>query len=773
MKISRNWLQTYFKDPLPETSKIAEELTMHSFEIEGVEKAGSDEVLDVKVLPNRAHDCLSHYGIAKEVSTILDIPLTRKPFLKEPSLLPKIEELKITVESTKVPRFALALVRNVSVGPSPEWLKERLDALGQKSINNIVDATNYVMFDLGQPLHAFDLDKLGGKKANFVVRESSEGEKVTTLDGKEHMLPEEVILITEGKRILGVAGVKGGKEAEIETGTKNIVLEAANFNAESIRKSSKLLRLRTDASQRFENNIARELPGYALRAVVELILDIAKGELIGFNDHYPEKLHPYKAGVSLEEVNSLLGTDLQDEDMEKIISRLHFPFERIIPETVIREYAKKTLGRPYKNPSSMRRDAPELFSCSSLVSYLYAQAGIWMPSISVDKYVYGDMVGKNELKFGDLVFSNTGNGKIYTKTVEYMAGTDVPEGVDHVAMWLGDGKIVHASGSQGQVVDEDLNVYAAKAPIVGFRRIVEQLDEPRYVVTVPFERLDIRIKEDLIEEIGRVYGLVNVPSKFEGGEAKLEINKNFYYTEKIRQILKGWGFSEVSTYAMVNGEGLEIANPIAQDKAFMRENLSVGLGNALQSNVLNKALLGLDQVKIFEIGTVWPKGKEMISIGLAVEKIKKHKTVADYMEELEKVLGVSTGLDFQKAEYEAETSIESFISTLSNSPAYESFETSAEWYKAPSQYPFVLRDVAVFVPENVQNATVDELIKKEAGLLLVRTTLFDEFKKEGKVSYAFRLVFQSQEKTLSDSEVNEIMQKVTNTLNSQEGFQVR
>src|SRR3989344_3893237 len=188
MKISREWLQTFFEKPMPEAQALADALTFHAFEIESIE----NDVLDVKVTPNRGHDCLSHRGIAKELSAILHLKLVPYPYgIKDTTLEPKTDALKVSVENAQLcPRFSAAVIKGVKVGPSPEWLRTALESIGQKSINSIVDATNYVMFNIGQPLHAFDASKLKMEngKLKIVVRNAKEVEKMMGLDDKEYKL---------------------------------------------------------------------------------------------------------------------------------------------------------------------------------------------------------------------------------------------------------------------------------------------------------------------------------------------------------------------------------------------------------------------------------------------------------------------------------------------------------------------------------------------------------------------------------------------------------
>jgi len=160
MKISRNWLQTFFVAPMPDAQALADALTFHAFEIEGVEW----DILDVKVTPNRGHDCLSHRGIAKEISAILNMPMKSDPLRESISLAPLCTDISVHIGNGELcRRYIAGYIRGVKVGPSPDWLRENLEAIGQKSINNIVDTANFVMFNLGQPLHAFDASKLASK----------------------------------------------------------------------------------------------------------------------------------------------------------------------------------------------------------------------------------------------------------------------------------------------------------------------------------------------------------------------------------------------------------------------------------------------------------------------------------------------------------------------------------------------------------------------------------------------------------------------------------
>lgn len=195
----------------------------------------------------------------------------------------------------------------------------------------------------------------------------------------------------------------------------------------------------------------------------------------------------YKIGLSTEEF----------EKIKDKITKDRFEYKKVKVEDALRDVIPECMGAAYKNPSRMREDAPKAFSCSSLISYLYVQAGVWMPSLSIDKYVFGIPISREDLKFGDLVFSNTGNGKIRFETVEYLPGTKVPEGVDHVGMYVGDNKILHATKRYGMVAAETLDDFSDTSKIVGYRRVAD-IGEERFVVIIPDDRKDLRTKESLI-----------------------------------------------------------------------------------------------------------------------------------------------------------------------------------------------------------------------------------------------------------------------------------
>ena len=640
MLVSRNWLQKYFDTPLPFGNELAEYFNAHAFEVEGVEEKGDDTIIDLDILPNRTSDALCQRGIARDLATILSLKMKSDPLRETLPAWDKPEKFTVTIENEELcPRYMAGVVRGVEVGPSPKWLTNALESIGQKSINNIVDATNYVMFNLGQPIHAFDLSLLeqdSDGNRNITIRLAREGEQITTLTDYDYTLKATHQLIVDGisDEPLALAGIKGGKRAEVTDKTVDIVIEVANFHPTNVRRTSKDIKLQTDASLRFQHEPDVLLPAFAMRDVIALIEEVAKGKLLGVVDDFTPPVENDPIDVTLPEINSTLGLKLSKEEVEHILLRFEWEF-------------------------------------------------------SYDK------------------------------------------------------------------------------------------NKDEFAVTGPWERTDIHIKEDVIEEIGRMYGYSNIESNLpKMSEESTRINKNQYVTEIIQDFLVGKGYSEILSYAIQETGEVELANHFASDKAFMRMNLTQGMMQALDKNAHNAPLLGLTDVKLFEVGTVFTKKDEKLHLCVGMRPLSRKQSKADT--ELEKDLKdlfSELGAEFKikiidgVAEFELDTFIER-LDAPEEYKVHHKWDTDAR-FEQWSAYPFVLRDIAVWVPKGVSNEEIFSIIKSEATDLLVRYDLFDEFEKDDRVSYAWHMVFQSKERTLTDEEVGTIMENITTKLNSTEGWEVR
>ena len=281
----------------------------------------SDWVLDVDITPNRP-DCASVIGIAREIAAVTGKILRRpEPEIEETG--PDIKDLtSITInDATGCPRYAAGIIQDVILGPSPFWMRYRLYLSGIRSINNIVDVTNYVMLEMGQPLHAFDYNRL--KENRIVVRRAREGEAFSTLDGEAHALNSEMLMICDGERAVAVAGIMGGLNSEIFAGTRHVLLESAFFDPVTIRKGSKRLGLSTEASYRFERGADIEGVTTALKRAVSLISDLAGGKIAsGFIDNYPKPYSSPDINLRVDRTNRILGTTISLDDMAGYLKAL-------------------------------------------------------------------------------------------------------------------------------------------------------------------------------------------------------------------------------------------------------------------------------------------------------------------------------------------------------------------------------------------------------------------------------------------------------------------
>lgn len=637
MKISYNWLQSFFKKKLPVPEKLADLLTMHSFETELNGKVNSDYLLNVDVLPNRAHDCLSYWGIAREIAVILKYPFELTDYskkIKENSKEKASEFVKIDIkENDLCPRYTARVINNVKVGASPQWIQEYLKISGLRPINNIVDISNYVMLETGQPLHAFDANKLKSTSdiKKIIVRRAKKGEKINTLDNEKYDLDENILVIADGKSPVCIAGIKGGKGPEIDEQTKLIILEAANFSPQIIRQASKQLKLQTDASWRFEQGIDPNLTKQAIDRVACLIQEIAGGQILqDVVDVYSNKVKPKEIKLDIEYVKRLLGISISVKDVSDILKRLGFKLQ--------------------------------------------------------------------------------------------------------------------ATNSTFRVI-------------------------------VPTVRIDICIPEDLIEEIGRIYGFEKIPSKLPSAVLiPSKRNENLIYQNKVKEILANLGFSEAYNYSFVsNKEEIELLNPISQEQKYLRSNLSVNLLKNIKDNKKY-----FKEVRLFEIGNVFQKDKNKV-----IEK--KRLGAVLFPSDFYCLKGIIETLlnklritdiwydESSKKNIRAEVKVGNDLLGWLTDDIFElDFEklvelaTEERIYSLPSKYPAVVRDVALLVDRGTKIVEVLNLINTIGGPLVCDVDLFDMYEgeniPENKKSLAFHIIYQANDHTLTDKEVNIIQGKIINEL---------
>jgi phenylalanyl-tRNA synthetase beta chain len=328
MKVLLSWLRE-FVDARESADEIARVMSHRGFAVEGIERIGDDSVVDFEVTGNRP-DCMSVLGMAREIATAFDLPLKVTADSNADSGLSAVARsakaepgITITLENPDLCPYYAGGLLDVTVGPSPDWMQARLKAGGVRPISNIVDVTNYVLLELGQPMHAFDAARLARNEIR--VRTARAGERLKTLDGQDRALTGDMLMIADGERPVGVAGVMGGADSEVTDATRSIVLESAYFNPLSVRRTSRKLGLKTEASTRFERGTDRMLPGTALQRAMVLLEQIGaarpRGTVIaGSATDVPLRV----VTLRRRRVSSLLGITVPDADVLRILTCLGF-----------------------------------------------------------------------------------------------------------------------------------------------------------------------------------------------------------------------------------------------------------------------------------------------------------------------------------------------------------------------------------------------------------------------------------------------------------------
>jgi len=684
MKFSYNFLQSFFKSKLPKPEKLADLLTYHFAEVEGISKQGKDFLLDIDIRPNRGPDCFSYMGIAREIGAILKLtPLLPKSkrAIKETSKIKELISISCQAKAGCL-RYTGGIIKGVKVGSSPKWLKARLKSNNINPINNIVDATNYVMLETGQPLHAFDYDKIAGDKTKkIIVRRAKKGEKITTLDDREIKLDKDILIIADKKEPLAIAGIKGGKKAEITNKTTNILLEAANFDRILIRRASKKIGLKTDASRRFEYGIDPNLTQLGINRSLVLIQELAGGMIIpGRVDFYPKKPVPKRIKLELDYVEKLLGIKIPVKEIKDILRRLGFTF--------------------------------------------------------------------------------------------------VPQ--------------------------------------------VSALSKKQILIDVPSFRLDISYPEDIIEEIGRLYGYRKIPSKFPlVALIPPERNLEIFWENMIKDILKEAGFWEVYNYAFLSQEELdifnlknavEVKNPVSIEYQFLAPSL---VPNLIKDVAKNQEYF--NDIRIFELSNVFQKTKKTkkgvierkrLSVLISTEDLKpaegfyQMKGVVDLL--LNK-LGIS---DIWYEEHRS-TSWEGrycavikiggeeigFLGNIDREvldrlgvkneavifdidfDKLQKLASEENEYQPLSKYPAAVRDLAVLVPSDVKVIDVLNKINAAGGKLVRDVDLFDIYEgeelPEEKKNLAFHIIYQAPDRVLSSEEIDQLQEKIIEALEEEPEWEVR
>ncbi|MBN1632902.1 MAG: phenylalanine--tRNA ligase subunit beta [Ignavibacteria bacterium] len=640
----------------------------------------NDILIEIGVTPNRG-DLLSHFGMAREIAAATGFEFVKPDIDIKESQEKSSDLIGISIENKKYcKRFTGRVVKNIKINESPVWLKKYLASVGLRPRNNIVDITNFVMMETGQPLHAFDYDKIGGKK--IIVKLADKGDKFITLDSKERVLNEYSLMVCDSNGPSAIAGVMGGEFSEITDDTKNVFIESAYFDPVCIRKNSKLLGLLTDASQRFERGVDIENVIYASNRAAQLMQKLADGEVCtGIVDAYPERFEKLFVDLRPEKVNEILGKN--------------------IPENVIIEL---------------------------------------LESIGIKLTEKGD----KKLCF------------------------EIPE----------------------------------------------------------FRRNDLQREIDLIEETARLYGYDNFENQY---SFNLDLNANVDYKDgylifkdHIKNYFIGKGFNEIISYSQqdetvisdISSHYVSIENPNSVEMNVMRVNLLQGIISAMK---LNYNRSGKDvSLKLFEMGKVFRSSEDGFSesenLCFAVSAksdytgfdVKEREfDVFDFKGEIEQFLtkfnlenfvlfyynanenkfsdvivnGDTVG-SFYFIDYDgyADKRQNIFAAEFNLEVLYNKYEPDVK-YKEINKYPPVKRDLSLVSGESLKYEQIDKSIRKNAGKSLKSIKIFDIYKDkklgEDKKSIALSLEFNSNDKTLTDEEVNKSIDNIVKGLDKELNIKLR
>lgn len=613
---------------------LLDSLLMYAFETELV----SGATFSVEIPHNRYGDAASHLGVAREYAAISGKKL-KEPEIKRVFFGDKkgIKKLSIKIDNSKLcPRYGGAYFKLVGKGSTPAWMKKILKDCGLKPINPVVDILNYIMLEVGQPLHAFDADKLNG---GIIVRNAKDGERITTIDKQTYELDKNTLVIADEKKAQAIAGIKGGKDSEVDNKTKNILVEAANFDSASVYKTSRNLNLITDASTRFAHGMSPYSVEIGLGRARALLEELIGAKFVGAVDVYPKPVGKEIIGFNIEKFNSIAGLSLKKEEIVRNLTSL------------------------------------------------------------------------------------------------------------------------------------------------GFKALPRKNKKDDFMVEVPPLRIDVTMFEDVVEEVVRLYGmdeLKPVAPVLTMAQAREE--DSIILKDKVRHLLTSAGFTEIYSYSFINEKdrtSYELVNPIAENKKYLRQDLSVGLGDALDSNSRF-----FDEIKVFEIGDVFDREKgERVFLGIAAKSINEDPFLA-LKGTVEKLLHRVGLVEFLFSPKGVDLEIKSDSSTIGalgisgKNMALAQFDlglleelVEGEYeYQDFPKYPAIMRDVSV----KMQNITrIGEILNviEEAGAKHVRDVdLIDYYDPK---TFTFRVIFQSETRTLKDKEVNEELKKILSELKETFKLEIR
>jgi len=681
MKVTYNWLKDFVEIKIS-PQQLADKLTMAGLEVTSLEEKAGDFVFEIEVTSNRP-DCLSVVGIAREAAAITNKKIKLSQATGHRSQVEKLRpancDLQLKIENKKdCPLYTAKIIKDVKVGSSPDWLKRRLELIGCRSVNSVVDITNYILFEWGEPLHAFDLDKLS--VGTIIVRRGREGEKIITIDGQERILNPEILVIADKEKAVAVAGIMGGKDTEVSAGAKNILLEAAVFNPIVIRRGRQRLGLSSESAYRFERGVDLENAQRAAWQAVALIQEICGGRCVLAKPAGLSKGKKKKVTLDVASCQKILGVNIPAAKIKCLLQHLDFKVQGKI---------------------------------------------------------------KNSL-----------------------------------------------------------------------------------LVEVPSHRQDINLSVDLIEEVARIYGYERIPKTLPKVTAQVATTGTASLVSLIKNILVGLGLNEVITYSLIDEGALAvlnpqmrscavaIANPLSKEQEILRPTIIPGLCRAVANNLNQKQ----SYINIFEVSRIFSQEgqepKEELALGIALCGVKSSLIeqglikeevgllhlkgiiehlfwrlgIKDYRFKSEdgpakisvllnqEKIGMMTNLSPGSLEKFAIKNKAVWVAELLLDRIFTHLDLEKKAVPLP-KYPGISRDLSVILRDGV---SLDELLRamKEKGApLLQEVKIVDYYKGKqipaGYRGLTFSCLYRSQERTLTEAEINPIHALVSFVLADKFNAQIR
>ena len=627
-----------------------------------------DVVVEYEVTSNRV-DCFSVVGIAREAAATFDKTFV-PPVVTETGNDEDVNDyVKVSVENTDLcPRYCARVVKNIKIGPSPKWMQRRLASVGIRPINNLVDITNYVMEEYGQPMHAYDLETIAGHQ--IVVKTAQDGETFTTLDGQERKVDKDVLMICDGEKAIGIAGIMGGENSMITDDVKTMLFEAACFDGVNIRKSSKRVGLRTDASGKFEKGLDPNNAKAAIDRACQLVEELGAGEVVGgIVDVYGKEKHPVRVPFDPDKINAMLGTDISEEEMLGYFKKIDLGYD---PET------KEVIAPTF------RQDLFRLADIAEEVARFYGYDNI-----------------PTTLPNGEAT-----TGKLSFKLRIEQAARDIAE---------------FCGFSQGMC-------YSFESPKV-FDKLLLPKDSP------------LRRTVEIMNPLGEDYSIMRTTS-LNGMLTSLATNYN-----RRNKDARLYELGNIYLPKSLPLTGLP------------EERMQFTLGMYGKGDFFS--MKGVVEEFFEKIGmkdreTYDPNaGKPYLHPGRQANILYDGKVVG-YLGELHPEVADIYGIGER-----------AYVAVI-DMPEIMEYATFDRKYYGIAKYPAVTRDISMVVPKHILAGQIEEVISAKGGKYLESYALFDLYEgaqiKEGFKSVAYSIVFRAKDKTLSDAEVTEAMDRILKAL---------